>query len=401
MKFNYQARNEKGQTSSGVVEASSKEAAIALLQRRGLYVTFLEEAQKPPIYARKVKIFETISKRDIVLFSRQLSIMFRSKVPLVESLQVLAAQTKNPDLKDKIFEMSEDVEGGASFSAVLSKHPKLFSPFYIAMVKAGEASGTLSESLNYLAKHLEREYNLTQKIKGAMIYPALIISFAILVLLLMIFFIIPNLTKILQETGQELPFITQIVIAVSDFFIKWWHMIFLPLILILFLIFRYSKTKKGKEFFDKFLLDLPGIGSLFKRVYLARFAENLSTLISGGLPISQSLEITADIVGNSVYKEIILKARDSVRRGQPLSNAISGVPEVFPPMFCQMVLVGEKTGTLSETLLNIVDFYQKEVDREIEGFLGILEPALIIFLGVIVGGLMFAVLMPLYQTMTF
>jgi len=178
-------------------------------------------------------------------------------------------------------------------------------------------------------------------------------------------------------------------------------MIFLPLILILFLIFRYSKTKKGKEFFDKFLLDLPGIGSLFKRVYLARFAENLSTLISGGLPISQSLEITADIVGNSVYKEIILKARDSVRRGQPLSNAISGVPEVFPPMFCQMVLVGEKTGTLSETLLNIVDFYQKEVDREIEGFLGILEPALIIFLGVIVGGLMFAVLMPLYQTMTF
>lgn len=401
MKFNYQARDEKGQISSGVVEASSREAAILLLQKQGLYVTILEEAEKPPIYAKRIKFFERISRKEIVLFSRQLSIMFKSKVPLVESLEVLANQNKNPVFREKIFSLAEAVEGGTSFSEALKKYPEIFSSFYISMVKAGEASGKLSESLEYLADHLEREYRLTSRIKGAMIYPALIVLFVFIVLLLMIFFVIPHLTEVLKETGQELPVLTQLVMSLADFLRNWWWMFLGGIIGLAFFLFRYYKTPEGKRFFDELFLKLPMIGSFLKMVFLSRFAENLSTLISGGLPIAQALEITANIVGNSIYKEIILIARDEVRRGEPISSVLRRKPEFFPPMFCQMTAVGEKTGTLDKTLMDVVAFYQKETDREVENLLSVLEPALIMFLGLVVGGLMFAVLMPLYQMVSF
>lgn len=401
MKFNYQARNKKGEISSGVVEASSKAAAIVLLQRQGLYVTILEETERLPVYARRIKIFERISKKDIVLFSRQLSIMFKSKVPLVETLQVLATQTQNPDLKEKIFKLSEDVEGGTSLSGALNKYPKIFSSFYVSMIKAGEASGTLSESLEYLAKHLEREYRLTNKIRGAMIYPALILCFALGVLLLMVFFVIPQLTEVLKASGQELPSITKMVMGLSDFFKKWgWIFLGLGIALIVFVL-RYYQTKKGKRFFDGLFLKTPAIGSFLKMVCISRFAENLSTLISGGLPIAQALEITGEIVDNSVYKEIIFTVRDRVRKGESISSTLVQAPDLFPPMFCQMTLIGEKTGTLDKTLMDVVSFYQEETDRAIDALLSVMEPLLIMFLGVIVGGLMFAILMPLYQMVSF
>jgi len=401
MQFNYQARNKEGQIQTGTVEASSKEAAIILLQKQDLYVTALKEAGRGPAYAKRITIFETISSKDIVLFSRQLSIMFKSRVPLVEALDVLAVQTENPDFKEKVLELSADVEGGTTFSNALAKYPKIFSSFYISMVKAGEASGKLSESLSYLAEHLEKEYHLMSKIKGAMVYPVLILFFALVVLLIMIFFVIPNLTKVLKETGQELPFITVAVIGLTDFLKKWFWPLSGIMIGSLIYLIRYSRTKQGKKAFDKLFLKMPSFGPFLKTMYLSRFAENLSTLISGGLPITNALEITADIVGNSVYKEVILEARDKVRRGDTISSALKAVPEVFPPMFCQMTMVGEKTGTLDKSLMDVVDFYQKETERTIESLLAVLEPAMIMFLGAVVGGLMFAVLMPLYKMMSF
>ncbi|MBU2577543.1 type II secretion system F family protein, partial [Patescibacteria group bacterium] len=230
MKFNYQARTKKGEAQSGSVEASSREVAISLLQKYGLYVTILEEAEAPPIYAKRVKIFERTSAQDIVLFSRQLSILFKSKVSLVESLQTLAVQTKNLDFKEKIFKLAEEIEGGSSLSGALSHFPKAFSSFYVAMVRAGEASGKLSESLEYLAEHLEREYHLTSRIRGAMIYPAVVVLVAIMVLALMMVFVIPQLTKVLAEVGGELPTVTKMVISLSDFFRKSGWLIILGLI---------------------------------------------------------------------------------------------------------------------------------------------------------------------------
>jgi len=209
MKFNYQARDQKGEVQSGQVEASSREAAVTLLQRHGLYITFLEEVAAPPFYAQIIKILERTSQKDIVLFSRQLAIMFKSRVPLVESLEVLAVQARNLDLKEKIFKISEEIEGGTTLSGALSKYPKIFSPFYIAMVRAGEASGKLSEALSYLAEHLERGYHLASKLRGAMIYPAMVIFVAIIVFTLMMFYIIPQLTEVLLSSGSELPLITK------------------------------------------------------------------------------------------------------------------------------------------------------------------------------------------------
>lgn len=401
MKFNYQTRTKEGEIQTGIVEAASKEAALNLLYKHGLYVTFLEEAALP-IYAKRIKIFERISRKDIVLFSRQLSIMFKSEISLVEALGTLANQAKNSDFKEKILKLSEEVEGGTPLSKALSRYPKLFNHFYVSMVKSGEASGKLSGALDYLADHLEREYHLASRIRGAMIYPALVVFVVLVVLFLMMFFVVPHLTEVLEVTGQELPIVTQIVIGLSGFSRKWGWILILGLAIFTVIIFRYYyKTAEGKKFFEKFFLKLPLIGEFLKMVYLSRFAENLSTLISGGLPIAKALEISGEIVGNTVYKEIIFQTRDEVRKGERISSVLQRHPEAFPPMFCQMVLVGEKTGTLEKTLINVVDFYQKEVDRTIDNLLSILEPLLIIFLGLIVAGLMASILLPLYKITAF
>jgi len=399
MKFNYQARTKNGEVHTGQIEASSKESAASLLQGRGLYVTFLEGAT-PPLYARRIALFERISRQDLALFSRQLAIMFKSKVPLIEALEVLSSQTKNIDFKEKIFKISEKVEGGVAFSQSLALYPKIFSPFYIAMVKSGEVSGKLSEVLNYLADHQEREYHLTSKAKGAMIYPSLILIVIVLVIALLVVFVIPNLVSVLEAGGQELPVATKAVIALADFSRSWGWLVLLIAGVSIFSLIRYYATEKGKAFFDKLFLRLPIFGSFLKMVYISRFAENLSTLIAGGLPIVQSLEVVGDIIGNVSYKNAILTARDEVRKGEMISSTLNQFPELFSPVFVQMVLVGEKTGTIDTTLINIVDFYQKEVDRAIDGIIGVLEPILIVFLGVVVGGIMLAVLMPIYQSIS-
>lgn len=399
MKFNYQARTKTGEIHAGVIEASSREAALLLLQKYGLYVTFLEEAVSP-VYAKRIKFFERVSQKDIVLFSRQLSIMFKSKVPLIEALRVISTQTKNPDFKEKILKLSEEVEGGTALSQALSRYPKNFSAFYCAMVRAGEASGKLAEALEYLAEHLEREYHLTSKIRGALIYPSLIIFVVLVVLFLLIFFVIPQLSEVLEGSGQPLPFITKIVLGFAFFLKKWGWTLILGILLLIIILLRYHQTEKGKEAFDRIFLRFPLIGPLLKMVYISRFAENLSTLISGGLPIASALEIVGQIVGNTSYKKIIFQSRDEVRRGEPISSVLSRAPDIFPPVFTQMALVGERTGTLDSTLMNIVDFYRKEIDRAIDNLLSVLEPISIIFLGLIVAGLMLSILMPLYRMIT-
>ena len=400
MKFNYQTRTKKGDIAAGTIEASSKETAINILQRQGFYVTYLKET-RPPFYARQVEIFQKTSLQDIVLFSRQLSIMFSSKVSLIEALDTIAVQTKNLEFKERILDISKEVEGGSPFSKSLSRHPQIFSQFYIAMVKSGETAGKLSASLNYLADHLEREYRLNSRVKGAMLYPAVVVLVIMVVLFVMMFYIIPQLTEVLEETGQALPLVTQLIIKLSIILRKWGVFLFVFFVILVISLQRYIKTSEGKNNFDKISLRLPLIGSSLKMVCLSRFAENLSTLIAGGIPVAQALETSGEIVGNTVYKEIIFLARDEVRKGENISSVLQGYPEIFPPVFSQMASVGEKTGTLDKTLLNLVDFYQREVDRNIENLFSVLEPLLIVFLGVIVAGLMMSILLPLYNMAAF
>ncbi len=401
MKFNYQARNKKGETQTGVIEASSREAAAQLLSRHDLYVTLLDEEKAAPAYSRRLAFFDRVSVRDIMLFSRQLSIMFQSRVSLVEALQVLGSQMKNATFKEKIFEISESVEGGTAFSRAIEKYPSLFSSFYVNMVKSGEASGTLSSVLDYLADHLEREYYLSSKIKGALVYPMFIVFVAVGVLFLMMYFVIPNLSKVLESTGTELPAITKMVLWLAGVTRAWGWLLFLLSGIGVFLVWKYAKTKEGKRFFSILYLKTPSLNQFLQMIYLSRFAENLSTLIGGGLPIVQCLDITANIIGNDVYKDIIQEAREEVKRGSRISQVLGKYPSQFPPVFTQMVFVGEKSGTLDKSLMSIVRFYQKEVEGTVEKLLSVLEPALIVVLGLIVGGMMAAVMLPLYNMASF
>jgi len=382
----------------GIVEAASQEAALSILQKYGLYITYLEEVVIPPFYARNIRFFRGVSRKDIVIFSRQLSIMFKAGIPLAEALMVMGRQTQNPDFREKIIKISEKVEGGTSFSQALQFYPKEFTSFYVNIVKSGEVGGKLSDSLNYLADHLEREYNLQTKIQGALIYPAFVLLLFFIVAVVMGILVLPGLISIVESAGQEVSLITKIVIAFSNFFEKSGWIVILAVIGLGIFFYRYFKTPEGKKIFDKYSLNIPGLGTLLKKIYLTRFAENLTTLIAAGLPITKALEITGDVVGNEVYKSVILKTMDEVRKGEPISSVLERYPETISPFFVQMTLVGEKSGQLDNILLYVVDFYQREVDSSVESFMKLLEPILIIFLGVVVGGLAVSLLLPLYQT---
>lgn len=396
MKFIYQARTVKGEIKSGIIEASSKDSALELLQKSGLFVTYLEE-EKLPIFSKELKIFRKISLRDLALFSRQFAVLFSSGVPIVESLSTLAGQTKNLELREIVSDLSKEVESGTSLSKSLLKYRKIFSPFFIAMIKAGEASGKLSECLNYLAEHLEREYNLKSKITGALIYPAIILILFLVILTLMVFLILPSFEEILLESGVDVPLITKMVLFFSRFLRNNFLILFLLIFFPILILIHYFKTEDGKKKFDRLVLKIPFLGQIISQSLLSRLSVNLSTLISSGLMITESLEILENIVGNEIYRKAISEIRESVKKGISISSISSLYPEIFPPLFNQMVLVGEKTGKLSTCLIQVGEFYQKESERSIENFIRILEPLLIVSLGILVGGLMATVLLPLYR----
>ncbi|MDO8470440.1 MAG: type II secretion system F family protein [bacterium] len=400
MKFTYQARTLSGETQNGTIEASSSEAALSLLARRSLYVTILEESGKEPFFAKRLTFFEGVSLQDVMSFSRQLSIMFKAQVPLVEILQTIGSQMKNSGFREKLMKISDQVEAGASFSKALNEFPSVFSPFYINMVKSGEVSGKLSEVLAKLADHLEREYDILSKVKGAMIYPIFVLVLSGGLLLLMLFFIIPNLTALLKETEQELPPLTKATIAFADFARAWgWAMLIAIFGSIIFFM-RWMKTQEGKKVMDRVVLHVPVLKTALQTLYLSRFSENLATLIASGIPITQALEISGSTIGNSVYEEAIAQAKQTVSEGDSISNSLERYRTEFPPIFTHMVKVGEKSGNLEETLLSVSHFYQKEVNRTLEALLALLEPVLIVFLVLGVAFLMAAVVLPLYQLST-
>ncbi|MFH0792074.1 MAG: type II secretion system F family protein [bacterium] len=396
MKFLYQSRTKDGQVQSGIVEASSKDGALNLLQGYGLYVTGLEESNLP-IYSRKIEIFKGVSAKSLVLFTRQLAILIKANVPLVESLRTLALQTTKPTFREIIQDVGEKVEEGTPFSQAVAAHSKIFSPFFVGIVKAGEASGKLPESLEYLADHAEREYEFRAKIIGAMIYPAFVIIVFIAVIVLVLTFIIPQLTEVLAESGKELPALTKLVISLSSVFVNYWKIMILVVVAVVVLIVRTLKDPAGKKTIDRIVVGIPLIGGFIKKINVSQLAENLSTLISSGLPIVQALEITQDIVTNSVYKDAIISIGEGVKRGETISSTLFRYPDYFPAMFTQMVAVGERTGNLDTAMLNVVRFYQKEVSQSLDTMVGLLEPIMLIGLGAMVMGIMGSVLLPIYQ----
>lgn len=397
MRFNYQARTKQGETQTGTIEASTREAAIEILQGYDLVVVFLEKVSEIPLYTRSLKIFQKITSKELTIFYRQLAILFEANVSLLDSLKILGEQTRNPLFRELIFEIEKDIKGGEPLSQAMSKHGKIFSSFYINIVKAGEATGKLHEILKYLADHAEREYNLVHKIRGAFTYPIAILSLFLIVGTLMMLYVVPQLTSMLEEVGQELPITTRILIGTSQFLKNWILLVILVVVGLVIAFIRLLRTEKGRFVWDVIKLKIPILKSLLQKIYLARFAENLRTLLMGGISILKALDITSTIIGNKVYERIINEAREKVRIGESMSSAFAGYPKEITPMISQMIRVGEKTARLDSILGKVADFYQQNIDRTIANMTQLIEPVIMLILGAGVGFLVASILMPLYN----
>ncbi len=399
MKFKYKAQNKKGEVQKGVVEAVSRKSAAELLFRNGLSIISLNESKEIPIISSVLRLWEGVRPKEFVIFSRQLATLVDSRVPLLMSLQSIANQNENKYFALKISSIMVDIDGGMSLSEAMAKHPETFSKFYVNMVKAGEASGTLQRALNDLADNIEKNYELTSKLRGAMYYPGFILGAMIAVGFLVMTFVMPKLLVILVEAEVQLPIQTRVLIATSNFLASYWWAVLIVAVAGIFGLTYYLKTDDGKREYDQIILKIPVVSKILHDVYIARFSENLATLIKSGLPITTSLLITSDVVGNEVYREIIREAAEEIKKGGAIADVLDR-NEVIPPVVVQMVQVGEQTGRIDFTLAKVTDFYTKEADRMVKNFSSLIEPILMVVLAIGVGILVSAVLLPIYQAAT-
>lgn len=395
MKFLYQARNKTGDFKKGTVTAANQSKAEQLLTDNGLIIISLKE-EKESIYNKFDLITNRVGYKDLVLFSRQFSTLVGARVPIVQSLRILESQVSNKGLVAITKNLVQSVESGDSLSNALAKHPTVFGNIYVSLVRSGEASGKVAESLAYLADQLEKDYDLRSRVKSAMTYPAFVLSALVLVGILMFKFVLPNLVSVLKEQNAELPFVSKILIQFTDFFQVFWWMVILGIIGLAVGVRYYIQTTSGRYEWDKFIMHLPVIGIILEKIYLARFARNLATLVAGGIPIIQALRIISDIINNVVYRDILLEVAQQVTNGKSIGESLSKYSQ-FPPLVTQMVRVGEQTAQLDSILLKLATFYEKEVDAKVGMLSSLLEPIIMLILGLGVGVLVAGVLLPIYN----
>lgn len=396
MKYQYKARNQAGAIQTGVVEGSTPTNASAILQQHNLVVISMKAMQEPGIVTSLSRSWEGVSAKEFVIFSRQLAVMIEAKVPLVSALKSISEQSPNPYFARIMRQILADVDEGKSLSESLKRHPKVFTELYINMVQAGEISGNLQKSLEDLAENIEKNYILTQKIKGVMYYPSFILGAFFIVGFIMITFVIPKLVGFIREYDAKLPLTTKILIAVGDFMQVWWWAVILAVAAAIAGLVYYVRTDDGKKEFDVIKLKIPILKKVFLYIYLARFAENLSTLVKSGLPIITSLRITGQVIGNSVLEYEVLEAAEKVKGGGTINEVLRSKSN-FPPMMVQMVRVGEETGKLESTLSAMAKFYGREADQIVSNLSSIIEPILIVVLGIGVGVLVFSIIVPIYN----
>lgn len=397
MLYNYKTVDQSGASSEGSIEAPSQDAAIASLQRRGLYVVSVEaQGVNKGNFLKRLPFFNRVTTKDVVILSRQIATLFEAKVSVMQTFRMLGAETDHPILREKLLQITDDIKGGVEISQALSRHPDLFSPFFISMVRSGEESGKLSEAFNFLADYLDRNYALTSKARNALIYPAFVIVSFIVVIILMLVFIIPRLSVILEETGQSLPIYTRIIINISDIFVILSPFLAIGAVAGGVFLARYLPTPAGKEFVSRFKLAIPYVGNLYRKLYFSRISDNLNTMVTSGISMVRALEITADVVDNTVYRDILRQTIEAVKGGSAVSDVFSTYDEI-PSIMVQMIRVGEETGKLGFVLDTMAKFYQREVNNEVDTLVGMIEPVMIVVLGAGVGVLLTAVLVPIYN----
>lgn len=389
--FSYTARSSSGELKSATIDAPSRDDAVSQLRRQRLTIIKVDESKNAPKKKRG-----SVKMRDIVIFTRQFSTMINAGLPLVQALDILARQSENPVLSAVVREVVFDVESGNTVADAMKKHPKAFSDLYVNMVSAGEAGGILDIILNRLAVFMEKNDALIRKVKGAMIYPTVIMCVAALCIVILLWKVIPVFASMFDSVGMELPLPTRVVIGMSGFLNSYWYMLIVGLVATGFAFKKYYGTSNGQLVIDKFMLHLPVLGDVLRKSAVSRFTRTLGTLISSGVSILDGLEITARTSGNRVVQDAIMGSRASIAGGDTIAGPLQK-SEVFPPMVISMIAVGEQTGGLDEMLTKIADFYDDEVDAAVSALLSLLEPIMIVFLGVVVGGIIVAMYLPIFD----
>lgn len=396
MLFKYKVIDTEGKEQSGQIEAPDSNLAVSSLQKRGFIVISVVAETEKTFIQKNLPFFDRIPMKDVVIMSRQTAALFEAQVSAVKVFNLLSENLESKSLRIILQSVSQDIQSGISISGAMSKYPQAFSNFYVNMVRAGEESGKLTETFNFLADYLERSYELNNKTRNALIYPAFVILTFIVVMVLMLVMVIPRLSAILIESGQKIPIYTQAVIALSNFFVNYGIFILLFVAIAGIFVWRSSRSENGKFRIDSLKINLPYFGNLYRKIYLSRIADNMDTMLSAGIPIVRALEISSDVVDNKVYEGIINSALNEVKGGSTISSAFGKHPEM-PPIMVQMVKVGEETGSLGSILKTLARFYRREVDTTVDTLIGLIEPAMIILLGLGVGFLLTSILVPIYN----
>jgi type IV pilus assembly protein PilC len=397
MLFNYTSVNEKGEQSAGSIDAINVDVAIAGLQRRGLTIASIKEAAtKGSFLSINISLFDRVSTKDVVILSRQLSTLFEAQVSALRIFRMLASETENKVLGAKLTVVADDLQGGSAISAALEKHPKVFSAFYVNMVKAGEESGKLDETFLYLADYLDRTYEITSKVKGALIYPAFVVVTFITVMILMFTMVIPKISGVISDSGVALPIYTQVIMGISSFLVSYGFILLAVVIVAGWFIFRYIRTPSGKIAFDRLKLHVPYISILYRKLYLSRLADNMSTMFQAGIPMVRALELTSSVIDNEVFRVLLADAVEAVKGGKAMSEALAVSGEI-PGIMIQMMKVGEESGELGPIMKTMALFYSREVTNAVATLVDLIEPIMIVVLGVGVAILLASVLVPIYS----
>ena len=396
MLFTYHAIDQDGHEREGTIEAPSQEVAVSSLQRRSLIVSKIESAEKKSVLGIETSFFNRISNKDIVILSRQIATLFEAQVSALRVFRLLAAEVDNKNLATVLSSVADDLQGGSSISKALALHPKVFSTFYVNMVRAGEESGKLSEIFLYLADYLDRSYDIVSKVENALIYPAFVIAVFFGVMALMLTLVIPKISAVLIDSGQAVPIYTKIVIGFSNFFVNYGIFLLIALVIAGFYFWQLGKTEKGKLLLDDFKLSTPYVGDLYKKLYLARIADNFSTMLLSGVSVVEAIDITSSVVGNAVFAVVLNEVGKDVKGGSSISDAFGRHPEI-PGIMIAMTKVGEETGELGKILTTLAKFYNREVTNAVDTLVSLIEPIMIVMLGLGVGTLLAAVLLPIYN----
>jgi type IV pilus assembly protein PilC len=397
MKFKYQARTKEGEMQVGFVDAGARDAALQILTGHGLFVLSVSEADTGHWYDGFLGFFKRVHRADLVIFARQLSTLLEAQLPLDGALKTLREQTTNETLREAIAQISNDIDSGLSFSQALDRQSSIFPAYYIEMVRAAEITGNMNEATAFLAEYTEREGNLASKATSAMIYPGVILGLFLVVGFILVAFVFPQITPIFEESNVAIPWYTMILLGAGTFLSKWWLAVIIVVGFVAVIVFDYLRSREGKALMDDVKVRFPVLKKVYIPLSMAKFGNAAALLIHGGIPIAQALEIIGKMMDNATYQEVIHTIADDVRQGQLLSVSIARYPEYFPPVVAQMAGIGETTGKTEEVFSRIAGIYTRETNQTLDNLVDLIQPILMIGMGLLVGFLFASILVPMYS----